>query len=131
VTKVIEVDLRSTATWAAKTDMSKDSPSIELPAAGTPVASEADQKIADTMAANSKAQTSATARLLVAEERFNRANEALKNAEVPLAGERSMNVNGTSRLNLTYFERQEKTKAQAQQAALEYDSALTAARNAH
>ncbi len=125
VTKVIEVDLRSTSTWAAKTDMSKESPSLQPLVTETNKTDQSNQKSVE----GYKTESSVVTRLLIAEERLARANEAVKNAETPLAGERSMNVNGTSRLNLTYFERQEKVKAQAHQAALEYYSALNASRN--
>jgi hypothetical protein len=131
VTKIIDVDLRSTPTWAAKTDASNDSPSLQTPVASNSPVTEVDEKAANVLAAHKKARSTAAARLIAAEEQFKRANDLLQNAETPLAGERSMNVNGTSRLNATYFERQENAKSAAQLAALEYDAALNGARNAN
>lgn len=64
-----------------------------------------------------------------AEERFNQANAALRDVEVPLPGERIQNANGTSRLSPEYFERQTRAKEDAQKAAIEYDNRLTQLRD--
>jgi hypothetical protein len=139
VEKVIEVDLRSTATWAAKTDMGKDSPTLPTPtwdgadpklvaAAEQKAVNAADQKAASKLAQSSDERAKATARLLVAEERFARANEALAQAQNPTGTDRQMNANGTSRISMDFFERLEKAQTAANQAALEYDAALSAAR---
>lgn len=128
IEKVIEVDLRATQTWSSQPDLT---PVAAQRPADAQAPSPAQPGIAaDRPELAGRGLNAAQNRLAAAETQFASANAALQDIDAPLDGERSFNVNGTSRLNERYFARQTRQREAVRQSGLELDAALSQVRAA-
>ena len=90
---------------------------------GNPVGSDWRDTVPQVDSNRAVRQDKAAADVQQAQQQLDRAQEALRNSEEPLPGERIGIANGNSRLTDAYFERQKQLKANVQSAQAALDAA--------